>query len=202
MPILSPQVSPELGIKSLMSQFAIEDAPVSDEITNVPQALQYIFQKMKSSKNWKKVDKGTGHVAAVGLGVGAGALCLAVAPLAPIVTTLVGAAVVGEGVNIAADAAGVTKLNKINRGLKAAYKWTKGTKGKHRREAAKVLSYYAFRYSCTRSDDDKHGVIAYLALSKLYGGTEYIDNAMRSISHPDEFEPIVFKMLSSETADS
>jgi hypothetical protein len=194
MPILSPQVSPELGIKSLMSQFAIEDAPVSDEITNVPQALQYIFQKMKSSKKWKKVDKGTGHVAAVGLGIAGGAV---LGPLG-----LVGGAIVGEAVNATAGAGGITVLNKMNRGLKAAYKWTKGTKGKHRREAAKVLSYYAFRYSCTRSDSDKHGVIAYLALSKLYGGTEYIDNAMRSINHPDEFEPIVFKMLSSETADS
>jgi len=57
-----------------MAQFDIPDEKVNGEITNVTQAIQYVKQKMRSSKKWKKVNKGAGIVVATGIAFGVGLL--------------------------------------------------------------------------------------------------------------------------------
>lgn len=194
MAITDGQVTPEQAIGALMSQFGISHEKVNGDITNVTQAVQYVKQKMGSSNKWKKANAVGAKVAATGTAIGVGVLTMGVG-------TGVTAVLFGAGAGLVqgatADKISERTIGKGMRMVKGAFKRIKGTKGKHRREAAAVLSSYAFRYTNTRSASDRLGVLAYLTLSKLYGGTEYIDNAMRAITTSEDFEPIVFEMLRS-----
>jgi len=165
---ITNRTSPVQEIGALMAQYNIPCTKVSGDITNVHQAIQYVHQKMKASSKWSTIN-------VVNTAVITGAIAFGVG----MATAGVGAAAVGAAIGTGAgtvsgltfDKLGGFGATKCMRGMKALYKKARGTKGKHRREAADVLVTYASRVCFTNSQSDSLGNLAYWTLEAMIGNT-------------------------------
>lgn len=160
--------TPEVRVGALLctGHLAAHHVGAHEEITDVPAAVNYVYQKIKGSRRWKHVEKGIFLVVAGAAGFGIG-----VATGGAALGTLAGA-----GIGLAADVGKSATLDKaihvvggaLARGTKAVYKELRHTKGVHRRQAAHVLlkaaSHWKFH---DRKEDDRDGRLAYDTLNAL-----------------------------------
>jgi hypothetical protein len=116
-------------------------------IETLEQAVQWLYQKMRTRDRYDKASYG-----AIAVATTAGGFVGAAGTPAGIV--------IGAGVG----AAGAWGLGKIGRGIKAVAKTVAGTKGKHREQAAGVLVRHALDYKMGVSDNP----IAYQLLQLYY----------------------------------
>lgn len=160
--------TPEVRVGALLSAGHLNARRVGahDQIDDVPAAVNYVYQKIKGSQRWKKVEKGIFLAVAGGAGFGLGVLTGGAA-----LGAAAGAAV-GLGVDVGKSAVLDKVIHAVGgamaRGAKAGYKHLRHTKGVHRRQAAQVLLREASRWkSLGRPKDDRDGRLAYQTVGAL-----------------------------------